>query len=108
MTTATKSLLTRNNTIRANHPVRELFAGRTTGSDQGCYYGTKSHAINAFDGELQGFDLCLDRDDLSDFYGDEGRKIIAVHNEFHALVGWAVLSWYRMPSGRYEFTGYLA
>ena len=62
--------------IVRGHPVREAFSGRSTGNDQGCYYSTKGHAINAFDGELQGHDLCLDRDDLSDFYGDEGRKVI--------------------------------
>jgi hypothetical protein len=108
MTTATMSLLTRHDTIRVGHPVRELFAGRSSGSSRGHYYETKGHAVNAFDGELQGFDLCLDRNDLDDFYGNEGRKSIAVHDEFHRLVGWAILSWYRMPSGRYEFTGYLA
>ena len=108
MTTATISLLTQHDTIRAKHPVREEFAGYTTGCDGRGYYETKGHAVNAFDGALQGYDLCLDRDDLADFYGDEGRKIIAVHDEFHRLVGWAIISWYRMPSGNYEFTGYLA
>ena len=96
-----------NKTIIVKHPVRELFAGCSTGSVRG-YYDTKGHAINAFDGALQTYALFLDRDDLADFYGDAGRKTIDVYNEFGDCVGRAILSWYRMPSGRYEFTGYLA
>jgi len=95
-------------TIKAKHAVRTDFAVCSTGSDRGYYYSTKGHAVNAFDGVLAGYELCLDRDDLMDFHGDEGRKVIDVHNEFKRTVGRAVLSWYRMPSGRYEFVGYLA
>ena len=95
-------------TIKANHPVRGEFAECSTGSARGYYYHTKGGAINAFDGALAAYELCLDRDDLMFFDGDEGRKTIDVHNEFKRTVGRAVLSWYRMPSGRYEFVGYLA
>jgi len=102
------TLLTQHDTIRAKHPVREDFAGWSTGSGRGYYYPSKGHAVRAFDSALQGFDLHLDSEDLADFYGDDGRKIVAVHDEYKRLVGWAVLSWYRMPSGNYEFTGYLA
>lgn len=108
MTTATISPLTSSGLIMSSHRIRGDFAGQSTGSVHGDYYGTKSRAINAFSGVLQCYDLCLDRDDLSDFHGDEGRKAIAVHDEFKRLVGWAIISWYRMPSGNYEFTGYLA
>lgn len=98
--------------IMADHPVREAFAGRSTGAPRGSdrtgYYPTKGHAINAFDAELQTYDFCLDRDDLLDFSGNDSRKIIDVHDEFGNVVGRAVISWYRMPSGRYEFIGYLA
>ena len=97
-----------NKTIVVKHTVRELFAGCSTGSEYGCHYETKGHAINAFDGALQTYNLYLDRDDLADFYGDAGRKVIDVCNEFGNSVGRAVISWYRMPSGRYEFIGYLA
>jgi hypothetical protein len=62
----------------------------------------------AFDDALQCHALCLDQSDLSDFYGDEGRKVIEVHDFDDNCVGRAVISWYRMPSGRYEFTGYIA
>jgi len=106
------SPITRCGKIRANHPVREEFAGCTTGSYHGwgrtCYYSTKSRAINAFDGVLQTYDLCLDRDDLIDFHGDDGRKTIAVCDEFDNTVGLAVFAWHRMDhSGHYEWTGYL-
>ena len=95
-------------TIKAKDPVRNDFASWSTGSDQGCYYSTKGHAVNAFDGALQGYDYHLDREDISDFHGNEGRKVVAVHDEFKHEVGRAVISWYRMPSGRYEFVAYLA
>jgi hypothetical protein len=92
-------------TITRKHPVREAFAGCSTTTD---YYATKGHAVNAFDAELQTYDLCFDRNDLTGFDGDTGRKSLAVVDECDHVVGYAVLSWYRMPSGRYEFTGYLA
>ena len=72
------------------------------------YYPTKGHAVNAYDARLQTYDLCLDRNDLDDFNGDEGRKTIAICDEFDHVVGYAYLSWYRMPSGCYEFVGYIA
>ena len=86
---------------------RENFASRSTGCSRGVYYSTKGQAVNAFDAELQSFDLCLDRNDLSDFHGDEGRKLIEVHDEFEHCVGHAFFTWFRMESGRYEFIGYL-
>ena len=93
--------------ITANHPVREAFSGCSTGNAQG-YYSTKGHAIDAFDAELQTFDLCLDRNDFADFSEKEGRKVIAVCDKFGNEVGLAVFIWFRMESGRYEFIGYLA
>jgi hypothetical protein len=95
-------------TIKVKHPAREAFSGRSTGNNRGAYYETKGHAVNAFDNELQSYDMWLDRDDLADFYGDEGRKTIDIYQECGGAVGCAVLSWYRMPSGRYEFVGYIA
>ena len=88
--------------------VRNGFADRSTGSFHGYYYSTKGHAVNAFDGYLQEFDVCLDRDDLLGFDGDEGRKTIAIVDEFNNEHGRAVFTWYRMPSGNYEFIGYIA
>ena len=103
--------ITQRKTIKLGHPVREEFAGLSTGSE--CfagrigYYQTKGHAVCAFDDVLQGYDLYLDRDDQDDFHDNEGRKRIAVFEEYGEHVGYAVLSWHRMPSGYYEFVGYL-
>lgn len=100
--------------IAANHPVREAFAGCSTCSKcSGCgrvapYYETKGAAVCAFDEALAGHGFCLDPDDLADFPGDNGRRTVRVLDGEHGDVGFAVLFWYRMPSGRYEFTGYLA
>lgn len=96
-------------TIKAKNPVREAFADRSTGSGKGAYYRTKGHAVNAFDGALMEYDLCLDPDDCFDFSGDTGRRTIDVHDEFRGVVGRAVFTWHRMEnSGHYEFIGYLA
>lgn len=85
-----------------------MFADCSTGSAGGYYYGSKSRAINRFDGVLQAHGFQLDRNDLTDFNGNEGRKIIDVHDECMVIVGRAVLSWFRMESGNYEIIGYLA
>jgi hypothetical protein len=95
-------------TIKRNHPVRNAFAGRSSGNGSNTYYASKGHAVNAFDNELQGYNLCLDRNDLADFVGNEGRKIIDIHNEFDKVVGCAVFTWFRMESGNYEFVGYIS
>ncbi len=97
-------------TIKARHPVREAFAGCSSGaggSGYANYYSTKGHAVNAFDARLQTYDLWFDRDDVSGFDGNEGRRTLAIVNDFDRCVGYAVLSWYRMPSGNYEFVGYI-
>ena len=87
--------------------VRNSFASWSTGNDNGCYYSSKNVAINAFDGALQEYGLSLDREGLADF-GNAGRKTIDVHNEFKQIVGRAVITWFRMSSGKYEFIAYLA
>jgi len=94
--------------IPARHPVRAEFSAQSTGSENGCYYNTKGHAIDAFCDALKGANLCLDPYNLADFHGDEGRKVVDVHNELGHVVGYAVLTWHRMGvTGRYEFLGYL-
>ena len=99
---------------------REAFAGCSTCSKcSGCgkiapYYETKGAAVCAFDAALAGHGFCLDPDGLADFPGDGGRRMVDVytigdgHGDGIKCVGVAVLFWYRMSSGRYEFTGYLA
>ena len=92
-------------TIKVKHPVREAFSDCSSGS--GPYYETKGHAVNAFDAALQEHDFCFDPDELIDFYGDEGRRTINIRSDGGEYVGLALLTWYRMPSGRYEFVGYI-
>jgi hypothetical protein len=94
--------------IPARHAVRNAFAGRSTNGKDVDYYATKGHAVNAFDAVLQDYDLHFDRADLPSFNGDEGWATLRICNEFDHGIGYARLSWYRMPSGRYEFTGYIS
>jgi hypothetical protein len=95
-------------TITRKNPVRRAFSECSTGNDHGRYYKTKGHAVRAFNAILEGFDCCLDPNDLDDFHGDEGRKVVDVYDDYQCASAKAVISWYRMPSGRYEFVGYLA
>lgn len=76
-------------TIRRDDPVRAAFAGCSSGNIPGLYYGTKGHALCAFDAALTDFGYHLDHVDNAAWSND------------------AVISYYRMPSGRYEFIGYI-
>ncbi len=105
MTVATLDTTVR---ISAKHPVRNAFAGKSSGNGGAGYYETKGHAVNAFDNALQDYDLSFDRDDCISLPDNEGWKTLRVLNAYDVVVGYARLSWYRMPSGRYEFTGYLS
>jgi len=90
------------------HQTKNLFASFSTGSANGCYYPTKGHAINQFDGVLQGDDLWLDRDEtMFAFEGDSGARTVPVVDEFKKVHGYARISWHRMDSGNYEMVGYI-
>ncbi len=94
--------------IFSTDPVREAFAGCSTSSN---YYETKGHAVSAFEAVLNDYGLRFDDSEIIDMPGDEGCVFIYVcSDEFECseYVGRARLSYYRMPSGRYEFVGYLA
>jgi len=83
-----------------------FYGGGRTG-----YYETKGHGINAVDGVLQNYDYCIDRDELSQgnrFAGDDGRETLTIRNESGDDAGCLVCVYYRMNSGRYEFTTYIA
>ena len=96
------------NMAKLSQRIRNDFSDCSTGNANGCYYSTKGHAVNAFDARLQTYDLCLDRDYLADWNGNEGRVNHPVCDEFGHEVGCAVFTYYRMESGRYEVIGYLA
>jgi len=77
-------------------------------SSRSVYYETKGHAISAFDNALSGFGYRLADEVGNGYAGNEGRAYVDVVDGKGIVSGCAVLVWYRMPSGRYEFTGYLA
>jgi hypothetical protein len=120
----TTLMLTQRGLIRSTATVREDFAGKSTGGLDGShpdrrtgYYGSKGAGVRAFGEALEVYGLQFDPDDFLDLSGCEGRISINVHvvrdDEDECIdkapcVGRAILSWYRMPSGNYEFTGYLA
>jgi len=91
-------------TITRKNPVRNDFAAVSSGNN---YFGTKGNAVNAFDSVLQDYDLHFDRNELTNFNGDEGRAVLSIVNDFEHHVGYAHLSWYRLSSGRYEVIGYI-
>jgi hypothetical protein len=112
MTTAT---ITSKKTIRARCQLREDFAGMSTGNNGSGYYESKGEAVRAYEKALNDYDLCFNPDDFMQMPGDEGRISVDIwtmngadDDYFHDCVGSALLMWYRMPSGRYEFTGYIA
>jgi len=85
--------------------VRNAFAGVSSSNN---YFVSKGHGINTFDDVLRKFSLAFDETEFADYSGDEGRVQRTIRDECLRPVGCALLSWYRMPSGRYEFTGYIA
>jgi hypothetical protein len=85
-----------------------MSTGTATKTGRIGYYETKGHAVNAFDMALAAYDLCFAAEDCDDFAGDDGWKTLAVCNGGNIRVGYARLSWHRMESGRYEFTGYIS
>lgn len=93
--------------IKRNDPVRAAFSGCSTGNVPGPYYETKGHALRAFDAALAAHGYHLDCADHSAWFSNEGRCEIDVYVEGGGCVGKAVISYYRMPSGRYEFVGYI-
>lgn len=95
-------------TIKSRAPVREHFSCCSSGNGGRNYYSCKGLAINAFDNALQDYSYHFDRNEMVNCPGDEGRATFTVCDENDHPVGIALLSWYRMPSGNYEFTGYIA
>lgn len=94
--------------IGARSPMREPFAACSSGGSVG-WYDTKGDAVAAFNAALASFGYGLDYGDTMCLSGDEGRMMVAVVRDGEPEpAGWAMLSWYRMLSGRWEFVGYLA
>lgn len=100
------------NRIHRNNPVREAFAGFSTGCKAGSgrigYYDCKGNAVGAFEGALSAYGLKFAEEDCMSLDGNDGWKTLRVCNGGDCCVGSARLSWHRMESGSYEFTGYLS
>lgn len=108
MTTAT---ITQRGKIKARCALREEFSKCSSGNGSNSYYETKGHAVRAYESALAKYGLYFDPDDLMDMPGDIGHVVIDIYTdglEYTERVGCAMLMWYRMPSGRWEFTGYIA
>jgi len=86
--------------------IRNEFCDKSTG--KGNVYETKGHAVYAFESVLIHYELHFDSNDFMDLRNDEGRMAIYIINNENKCVGCAVITWYRYPSGRYEFIGYIA
>jgi hypothetical protein len=90
---------------RIGRAIREAVSGCSSGP---VYYETKSHAFIAVCEVLNGHGLTLHCVDLN---GDSGRALIDVYSvdaDGSDPVGYVNFSWYRMQSGRYELTVYVA
>ena len=93
--------------IGVRSPMREPFAACSSGGSAG-WYATKGDAIAAFNAALLPFGFCLDYGDTMYLPGKDGRAMVAVVRDGESdPAGWALLTWYEMPSGRWEFVGYL-
>ena len=93
--------------MKISSKLRNAFAGKSSGT----YYQTKGDAVAAFNEVLEAEGVLLDPRVTTQMYGDEGRVtplLVDARTEEAVEGRLAVLSWYRMPSGRYEVVGYLA
>ena len=95
-------------TIKSRDPVRSKFAGCSTGNAGVGYYENKGFAIAAFNAALRNYALHLDDYDCMELHDNEGRTTIAIYDDCGVVTGRAVLSWFRMCTGRYEVIGYIA
>ena len=86
--------------ITAKHPVRGPFASCSSGH----YYVTKSAATSVFELQLRPYGWEFGAFDMP---GDSGVTCAPIQDNGHD-VGFASMSWYRLPSGRYEVIGYVA
>ena len=93
--------------IRQDDPVRAAFSSCSSGNGYDRYYKTKGHALRAFDAALADFGYSLDAADNSAWSGDAGRTMVDIYTGQGEYAGRAVFNYFRMPSGRYEFVGYI-
>lgn len=93
---------------RMNKRLCNDFCNHSTGNGPSGYYATKGHGVAAFASALQAVGLDFEPSDCN-CPGDEGSIQPAIIDADTAIiVGYARLTWYRMPSGKYEFVGYIS
>ena len=98
---------TANKRITGKHPVRNAFSECSTGNKGGAYYETKRDAVHAFESVLNAHGFYVDWENFTNFANDDGRAMLEFHSEGMEFEGHALLTWFRMESGRYEFIGYI-
>lgn len=95
--------------MRFKKSTREAFASQSSGAS----YPNKWEAIERFDAVLRPLGVTFRNADVISLHGDEGRTtalLVAFDengDELDKEEGRAVLTWYRLPSGRWEIIGYL-
>lgn len=93
--------------MRISKKLREEFSSVSTGSK---YYETKGHAIQSFERVLASHSAPDNQLEFApfDMPNNHGATVADIVDETGARQFSAYLSWYRMPSGRYEIVGYIS
>jgi hypothetical protein len=95
--------------MRFKQATRNAFASQSSGAS----YPNKWEAIARFDAVLRPLGVTFRNADVCSLYGDEGRTTAALvafnadGDELDREEGRAVLTWYKLESGRWEIIGYL-
>jgi len=87
--------------IKTKHPAREPIAGLSTTSN---YYNYKSDFVPLVDRILLPYGWSLGAFNMP---GDEGRTAAPIEDENNVEIGQLNVSWYKMPSGRFEVIIYV-
>jgi len=91
--------------IKRNHPARKQIG------ELPVYHDSKGALVQAVDAVLNEHGWRLDYTQTMSLYGDDGGGAYTIFDnvdEPTEEIGWIVIHWHRMPSGRYELTSYIA
>ncbi|MHC4121068.1 MAG: hypothetical protein ACYSWO_26575 [Planctomycetota bacterium] len=95
--------------MRFKQSTRNAFASQSSGAS----YPNKWEAIARFDAVLKPLGVTFRNGDVCSLYGDDGRTTAEIvrfdenGDETDKVEGRAVLTWYKLESGRWEIIGYL-
>lgn len=92
--------------VKTNSPIRKTVA------DQSTYYNNKANAIQALDQALAYFNFRTKCTQLPDNSGNCLIEVVPIdvdfsEEDYNEADFYIYASWYRMESGRYEFTFYV-